>query len=238
LKVILDKMPAKNPIMIEGFPGFGLIGTIVTEYLIDNLKAEMIGRFEFDEMPPTLAIHQGSLVHPMGVFYSKEQNIILLHTILNTSGYEWKVADSILGMCKEVGVKELICVEGVAGLSSEAEPLKTYFFSQDKKKKDALTNLGMTALSESIIMGVTGALLLKSDKPVTCFFVQTVSNLPDSKASAGIIEALDKYLSLSIDTKPLIKQAEEFERKLKKIQEQTMISAREQELSKKPTYLG
>jgi uncharacterized protein len=238
LRIILDKKPAKNPIVIEGFPGFGLIGTIATEYLIENLKAELIGTFEFDEMPPTLAIHQGKLVHPMGIFYAKEQNLIILHAILNTTGYEWKVANAILEMCDDISVKEMICIEGVTSLSQNTETPKTYFFTQDEKKKSALESLGMSALDESIIMGVTGALLIKSQKPITCFFVQTVSNLPDSKSAAGIIEHLDKYLSLSIDTGPLIKQADAFEKKLKKIQEQALLASREQELSKKPNYLG
>ena len=238
MRIILDKKPGKNPIVIEGFPGFGLIGTIATEYLIETLKAELIGRFEFDEMPPTLAIHQGELVHPMGIFYSKEHNILILHTILNTTGYEWKAASAILKMCDDFKADEVISIEGVAGLMPGADTPKIYFFTQDKKKRAALQNIGMNPITESIIMGVTGALILKSTRPVTCFFAQTVSNLPDSKAAAGIIESIDKYLSLSIDTAPLIKQAEEFEKKLKKIQEQAVNATKEVEMSKKPIYLG
>lgn len=237
MKILLEKKP-KNPIIIEGFPGFGLISTIATEFLIENLKAEMIGTFEFEELPPTLAIHQGEIVHPMGVFYAKDQNMIILHTILNTSGYEWKVADSIINMYNELEAKELISIEGVAGLVHNSEKIDTYFFTTDKNKKENISKLGMMPLQESIIMGVTGAILLKSKMPVTCFFAQTMSNLPDSKGAATIIESLDKYLNLSLDTKPLIKQAEIFEKKLKHIQEQTEVASQEQEKSKRPSYLG
>ena len=37
MRIILKKKP-KNPVLIEGFPGFGLVGTITTEYLINELK--------------------------------------------------------------------------------------------------------------------------------------------------------------------------------------------------------
>lgn len=237
MKITLDKKP-KNPIVIEGFPGFGLIGTIATEFLIEKLNAELIGTFEFEELSPTLAIHQGELMHPMSVFYAKEQNLIILHTILNTVGFEWKVADAIIDMCSELEAKDLISIEGVASFLGADNSQKTYFFTTDKTKKDALTKFDMVPLSESIIMGVTGALLLKSKRPVTCFFAQTSSNLPDSKAAAGIIGSLDKYLALSLDTQPLLKQAEVFEKKLKKIQEQSYIASKEQEMSKRPSYLG
>ena len=49
---------------------------------------------------------------------------------------------------------------------------------------------------------------------------------------------MNKYLNLSLDTKPLLKEAEIFEKKLKKIQEQTEVASQEQERSKRPSYLG
>ena len=39
----LQEKPQK-PFLLHGFPSFGLIGTIVTEYLIDHLQARKIGR--------------------------------------------------------------------------------------------------------------------------------------------------------------------------------------------------
>ncbi|MBW2989975.1 PAC2 family protein, partial [Candidatus Woesearchaeota archaeon] len=42
MQIKLWKKP-KNPIIIEGFPGFGLVGTIASEFLIDHLKTELIG---------------------------------------------------------------------------------------------------------------------------------------------------------------------------------------------------
>ncbi|MBW2965235.1 PAC2 family protein [Candidatus Woesearchaeota archaeon] len=42
MKVVLKEKP-KNPIIIDGFPGFGLVGTISTEYLINELGAKPIG---------------------------------------------------------------------------------------------------------------------------------------------------------------------------------------------------
>src|SRR3990167_5314763 len=87
MKIQIKRMP-KNPLIIEGFPGFGLIGTIVTEFLIEHLKADMIGEFQYDELPATVAIHRGRLVRPMAVFHDHASNLIILHTILNTRGYE------------------------------------------------------------------------------------------------------------------------------------------------------
>jgi predicted ATP-grasp superfamily ATP-dependent carboligase len=73
-------------------------------------------------------------------------------------------------------------------------------------------------LKEGIVVGVTGALMARgsnSTLPYTALFAETQSNLPDSKSSAAIIRALDKYLNLDVDPGPLLKQAQQFEGKLK-----------------------
>ena len=93
-------------------------------------------------------------------------------------------------------------------------------------------------LKEGIIVGTTGALLAREKTiPVTALFAETHSNLPDSKAAATLVKALDSYLGLKVDPKPLIKQAEEFEAKLKKMLEQGQAAGALAK-KKKLSYVG
>ena len=52
---ITKKVKAQT--VIEGFPGFGLVSTIATGFLIDHLKCEQIGKYWFEEGQPAIAIH-------------------------------------------------------------------------------------------------------------------------------------------------------------------------------------
>jgi predicted ATP-grasp superfamily ATP-dependent carboligase len=61
--------------------------------------------------------------------------------------------------------------------------------------------------------------------------------LPDSKAAAHIIQALDSYTGLKIDPKPLLKQAQMFEQKLKGIMKQQQ-KAEEVQDDKHLSYVG
>ena len=112
MKIKLWKKP-KNPIIVEGFPGFGLVGTIASEFLIDHLKTEQIGKITFEEMPPMVAIHESQIVEPLGIFYSKKYNLVILHAITASAGYEWKLADALADIAKQLGAKEVISLEGV-----------------------------------------------------------------------------------------------------------------------------
>lgn len=231
MEILLEKRP-KNPIIIEGFPGFGLVGTIATEFLIEHLKAIQIGKIIIHESPPVVAIHNSKVVEPLGIFYDKKNNIVILHAVSNISGLEWKISDILTKLVKDLNAKEVIGIEGVGG-STITKEINAFYISY----KDGFSKVGIEPLKEGIIMGVTGALLLKKKLPLSCIFIETHSRLPDSRAAAKAIEILDRYIGLKVDYKPLIKQAEKFEDKLKGIFDKTK-DASKQKAEKELNYLG
>ena len=229
MKIILKKVP-RNPIIIEGFPSFGLVGTITTEFLLEHLKAELIGEFEYKELSPVIAIHKGKLVNPMAVWYVPSRNIVILHTILNIKGYEWEISEKVIEMAKKMNAKEIISLEGVATDDASGE-VKVYSYGSKR-----LVELGAKPIKESIIMGVSASLMLRYKK-TSCLFAAAHSQLPDSKAAAKLIEILDNYLDLKVDYHPLLKQAEEFESKIKTILQQSNKTLRDAD-KKSMSYLG
>ncbi len=236
MEIQLTKKP-KNPIIIEGFPGFGLVGTISSEFLIEHLDCEVIGSLFFDDIPAMIAIHDSKVVQPMGIYYNKKYNIVFIHGITVVQGLEWKIVDAILELAKQLGTKEIISLEGVGSTTSKDDP-KVFFFTNNEKNKKKLEKIGLKPMKEGIIMGVTGAMLYKGKAYTnTCLFSETANNTPDSAASAKVIEALDKYLGLNVDYKPLLKQAEKFEGKLKNIMSKGKVAVTEQQ-KKQMSYVG
>ncbi len=231
------KRKLSKPRLLEGFPGFGLVGTIATEFLIEHLKCEEVGRIMIDEIPAMVAIHDNKVVQPLGLHYSEEYNLLILHAVTTSQGIEWKLVDSLLALQKEINAPEIISLEGVGGSEQTPDP-QTFFYATHKEHQDKLRKMGMQPLKEGIIIGVTGGILIKAGQiPVTCFFAETTSNLPDSTAAAHVITALDKYLNMKVDPQPLLEQAKQMESKLKNILTQ---SQKTQELSeaKKLSYMG
>jgi uncharacterized protein len=236
MQIKLTKKP-KNCTLIEGFPGFGLVGTIAGEFLMEHLETEQIGKIIFDEMPAMIPIHDGKVVEPLGIFYNKKYNLAILHAITASVGLEWKLTEMVLEICRQLNVKEVICLEGV-GSSEESKTSRVFFHSNIEKNIKKFRKIGVEQLKESIIIGVTGAILLRADNiPTSCIFAETHTNLPDSKAAAKVVEVLDKYLGLNVNYKPLLAQAVKFEGKLRGILTE---SQKAQELSdkKRMSYVG
>lgn len=224
---ILYKKPKVVKTLIEGFPGMGLVGTIVTEFLLEHLKFDQIGEFVYDELPPTVAIHKGDLVHPLAIFYNEKFKIAIIHAIVDVKGVEWVIADQVSKLAKDLGVKEIISLEGVVSKGGE----DLYCFNNKKFEK-----LGAKPIGESIIMGVTASLLIRN-KTISCLFAETHSSMPDSRAAAKMMSLLDEYFGFKINTKPLMLQADIFEKKVKDLMKQTKNTLSESD-RKSLSYLG
>lgn len=242
MKIDLNKRP-KNPTIIEGFAGLGLVSTIATEFLIKHLNAKRIGNVSSKKLTPIAAIHQKELIEPLEIYYDEKHNIIILRALTEISGIEWDIAESIEDLAKELNAKEIISIEGIKG---QGEKPEIFFYTNSKEKNKGLVKLAKE-LDNGIVIGVTGALVLglkKSKIPFSCIFAETQPALPGSKAAGEIVKILDKYLGLKIDCKPLMETAEDFEKKLKEIMEKAgevadkKKSKKAKEEGKKESYLG
>jgi len=236
MQIKLFKKP-KNVTIVTGFPGFGLVGTIATEFLLDHLHTEQIGKIWMNELPAMIAVHEGRLVEPLGIFYHKEKNLVIVHGVTAVKGLEWKIADAVMKIAEELAAHEILCLEGVGSLQQKKDP-DIFYFANNKETKSMLKKADCKDLNEGIIMGVTGSILIRADKlDKACIFAETHSNLPDSNAAAKVVQVLDKYLGLKVDYKPLIEQASKFEEKLKGMMQRGQEAEKMQQM-KNLSYMG
>ncbi len=231
----LTKKP-KNPVIVHGFPGFGLVGTITTEFLIRHCKCELIGKKWFEDQPAAIAIHKGRIINPIGIYYNEKYNMIIVHSIAAGQGAEWKIADFLEELAADVDASEFLSLEGVGSMENKDVP-EIYYYASEKKHEERMKKAGLKPLSEGVIMGVTSALMLKTKRPMNALFAETHADFPDSKAAAELIKTLDKVLDLNIDPKPLYESAKRFEENFNKLIEQSQFN--QQQIKKKQlNYVG
>ena len=230
----LNEKP-KNPIIIEGFPGFGSVSTIATEFLIKHLGAKKIGRINIQKTTPLAAIKDSEVLDPLEVYYDKKSNILILRALTGVSGVEWEIAGVISELANQLKAKEVLSIEGISSEKDVKEP-KVFFYTNQKSQK--MEKIKLERLKNGIVMGVTGVLLLKEkEMPLSCLFVEAHPNMPDSKAAGEIIKILDKYLGLHVDYAPLIKIGEAVEDKIKELVGKVQESSIQKD-KKDQSYLG
>jgi uncharacterized protein len=228
IDIQLNETP-KGVTIIQGFPGFGMVGSISTEFLIQHLKMTSIGNVKISEMMPVVAVHEGKIVAPAGIYYDKENNIVVLNFLTKGTSHEWEFAELVKTLAEKLEAKEIIAIEGVTS-QEQATEKEIYAFSRNVEGQEKLKKLNFKLLNEGIIMGVSAALFLDVlPCNITAFFSMTASTLPDSNAAAEVIKGLDKYLGLKVDYAPLYEQAKLFEEKVKTIVDQSQKAVDEKD---------
>ncbi|MBN2880634.1 proteasome assembly chaperone family protein [Candidatus Woesearchaeota archaeon] len=222
MKVELFK-DIQSPLILEGFPGFGLVSTITIEYLINHLNTELVGRVHSNKLPPMVAVHEGKVIEPIGIFYNKDFNLIFVYSMLNPKGLEWEVTEAIVEISNRTNAIGIISLEGISKVTETGD--QAFMFCVTKETEDKLAEQGLKPLRDGIIMGVTSTLLTRSEKPVDCIFVETNPEIPDSLGAARLVTILDKLIGFNIDTKPLVETAKIFEEKIKKVLENSKAVA-------------
>lgn len=60
VQVLLEKKPSvKNPLLIEGFPGIGLVGNIASQYIVHELEMTYLGAMNSRFFPPLAVLLGG-----------------------------------------------------------------------------------------------------------------------------------------------------------------------------------
>ncbi len=236
MDVKLKKVP-KGATIIEGFPGFGLVGTITTEFLINHLDVEEIGAIILKDQQALVALHEGKLIKPITLYYAKKYNLIIIHSIAPGQKKEWDISSIILDIATKSQAKQIISIEGVMSQTPQEQEQSVFYYTNENKFKSSLEKHDLKELKEGIIVGVTAAMLAQNQHKFISLLAETASQLPDSRAAANVILSLDKYLGLKVDPEPLLHQAELFEAKVKGlVQKSSEVSQLQKE--KQISYVG
>jgi len=83
VKVNVEKLECKNPTIICGFPGMGLVGNIVSQFLMDQFKMAPCGYVESRLFPPVAIVYGGLVKSPVRLYENPEREIVISfrHTV-------------------------------------------------------------------------------------------------------------------------------------------------------------
>lgn len=241
-KVIQNKIKLDSPILIAGFPGPGLVGSISTSYIIHRLHMEQIACVESEFIVPGVIYAEGKLRHPFRLYSNEEGNVCVLvceapimiqgmHSVLDTVT-KWALNNKV----KQVMVLDGIAAEGIPNLkrtpiimSSDGEVADAASLIHDIEEpndKDAQAGYDSEQNiypTTAYIGGLAGGLLsscLSNGLASKALFISSTRGIPDPEGAAILLESLDKITdnkSLEIDTQHLRKQGVALRARMEKI---------------------
>lgn len=247
------KVELKNPILIEGLPGLGLVGKIATRYLIKKLGAKKFAYLYSPHFPYFVLVNKkGSVRLLRGTFFflrnQTEGNDLILFTgdsQAQTIEGQYEISDCILDFATLHNVKAIVTVGGYR-MEVKDKPKVIAAATSEELLNEALQARAVLSSMGNPIVGTAGLILgLSRFKKIDalCLLGETRGYLPDPKAAKSVLEVLKTMLSLNIDLAGLneeIEKADKMITRLQKIEEKRALQAEEirKEEDKRITYIS
>ena len=236
VKLILPEV--KNPILIEGYPGVGLVGHIAANFLVRELGMEMIGYVESPFIPPMALILEGKPNPPLR-FYGKDNVIVAVADIYVPPTLVNEIAKEIVNYLKEMNAGKVVSMGGI-GIGFFKEQMDVWGVGARDELNKELEENGVKLLQYGSIMGMSGKLLWEASRNNLDAYVllgETFGDRPDPRAAANVIEALKKLVPLEVSTEPLLQEARAIEEQLRRMHEQMEQARRKAEKQYESIYL-
>ncbi len=224
VKIITKPLSLENPVIVEGFPGIGLVGNIASQHLIDELDMEYVGSMESRYFPPIAVLFNGIINMPVRIYQSEEHNILTVISdipIHPTISYE--VSKVLVDWAQSINVKEIVSIAGIATMSSEE---KVFGAATNDDMLDKIKDY-VEIFQVGTISGISGSVMTECvmrDIPAISLLGETNSPNPDPRAAASVVSILKIIYDLPIETDNLMEQAEQIEVELQKLAEQVKTS--------------
>lgn len=244
--IVQGKNNLDSPILIAGFPGTGLVGSISTSYIINKLRMDQIACVESQYIVPGVIYAEGKLRHPCRVYANEKGDVCVLvcEAPIIIEGM-YSVLDTIAKWILKNKVKEVIVLDGIAveGLpDSKRVPM---ILSSDGRKADEAnlihevenmegtskeqeeitvnTNSSSIYPTTAFVGGMAGGILsscLSNGVPCKAMLIYAAKGIPDPGGAAILIESIGKSTenkNLKIDTRQLREQGANIRANMEKI---------------------
>jgi len=199
----IKKVELNSPIIFAGFVGAGLVGPLAISHIIEKLEMQQIAVMRSKYLPPSTVFMRGRLRHPFRFYANQEGTIcaIICEITLRMEGL-YSLVGSILDWAAQKGSKEIVILDGVA--STEHDDKAYCAAEEDLVRTMADKNISM--IPQGFITGIPGGILnecLVREIQGLTLLAKANKVAPDSGAAATLIEAINRFYDLDINSKQL-----------------------------------
>lgn len=232
-----------RPILIAGFPGTGLVGSMSANFIIEREDMHQIAFVDSEFIIPCVTYIGDRLRHPFRI-YTDERGVIYVivcEAPLMPEGIH-NIMDIVASWAINNGISEVITLDGMAISGWPLKSRESFVLTSrhdvnasngsgdiggnegndndEDHKKNAKTSAHLQQLKRTTLMtGMSAGLLsacLSRDIPCTAVVIPTTSGVPDPEGAALLLQTISAMpnVPLDLDTSPLIQEGREIKRRL------------------------
>ncbi|ELZ13827.1 hypothetical protein C479_03241 [Halovivax asiaticus JCM 14624] len=221
-----------DPVLIEGLPGVGHVGSLVAEHLLEEFEAEstLVRRIYSTAFPPQVSVEDGvaslTCTEVYAVTETGGEDLLVFtgdHQAQHGDGH-YMLAEAFLDVAESFDVSQCYALGGVP----TGELIESYDVIgavTDESMIDDLEDAGVEFREDEPaggIVGVSGLLLglgVRRGVDAACLMGETSGYLVDPKSARAVLSVLETRLGFDVEYDSLDERAEEMEAVMGKIRE-------------------
>lgn len=229
----ISELEAVSPTLIEGFPGIGLVASIVVDHITELLKLKHYGNIASEDFPPVATFHDGRLRDLVRVYAGTDPAVMTLQSDIPMPASAYRSLSHCVHTQLAEDFGRAIFLVGAPAQSEDHIGDITAVATDERIEKD-LRDAGIElAEGAGLIGGITGALVndcYRHDVPAAALIVKADPYIPDPAAARAVIEdALEPLVEFDIDTQRLKDQADQIQQRKQQVAEQIRQVQQQQE---------
>ena len=120
VKIINKPLKSKNPLVIVGFPGIGLVGNITCQHIIEELGMEYIGSIDSRYFPPLAVLFNGLVYLPVRIYEAAKRGVVIvisdipIHPIASND-----ISKVLTDWMQSINAKNIVSIAGIATTTGE-----------------------------------------------------------------------------------------------------------------------
>ncbi|WP_049921090.1 proteasome assembly chaperone family protein [Halopiger djelfimassiliensis] len=213
-----------DPILVEGFPGLGLVGKIATDHLVSELEMRHYGSVDCEGLPG-IGVYRGgdrTARPPVRIYVSETHNLLALRSDapIKSDAVD-SVADCVTSWIAAQGATPIY----LSGLPANREGKPDVYGVGTGDAVETLEEHDIPVPPEDgVITGPTGALINRAAQQGNDsigLVVESNPKFPDPEAASILLEAgIAPIADLSIDVQDLLDRAAEIREQREQLAQQ------------------
>lgn len=214
ISVLTEDVELDAPMLVEGFPGVGLVGKIAADHLVDAFDMTHYANVHCEGIPPVATYSEGerSLRTPVRLYADAERGLTVLQSDVPIQPQAaTKLAGCLADWFDEHDMTPLY----LSGLprQKDDEPPEVYGIGTGDGES-LLSEADVDAPAETgMISGPTGALLahaVERDRTSVALVVESDPRFPDPEAARALLSrGIQPLTGVEVDMDDLVDKAEE-----------------------------
>jgi len=231
----IDNVKLRKPTMFIGFPGIGLIGRIVVEYLVSKTKAKKIGTLNCSFFPPLVVVKKNGVIEILKdeifVLRTKQKDFIFFTGDVqpnlgdaHVTEQHFYFARKVVDIAKKLGVKNIYTFAGldIGDARITKKPEVKFAANSINAKKFLESKYIKSAQEDLTISGAAGLIIAyakENNIDGACILGETSGKLiyGDFESAKNILDFVERTYGIKVDQSDIEKEAKKITEAFKQI---------------------